>query len=117
MGQCRDDVVGLISLNFFTCDIKGAGCVTGQGDLGAQILGHGIAVCFVLIIHVIAKCMAALVKNDRQMGGGIGACVALNIPQQHIAKPADRAHGQPIGFPRQRGQRMKGAKNKRRPIN
>ena len=65
MGQCRDDVVGLISLNFFACDIKGAGCVTGQGDLGAQILGHGIAVCFVLIIHVIAKCMAAFIKNDR----------------------------------------------------
>ena len=60
--------------------------------------------------------MTALVKDHGDMGGGVWAGIAFNIALQHVAKPADRADRQTIGFACQRGQRVKGAKDEGRTV-
>ena len=71
MGKGGDNIVGLEAFDLFAGDVKGAGCVAGQRDLRAQFLWHGVAVGLVLVIHVVAKGMAALVKDHRDMGGSV----------------------------------------------
>ncbi len=115
-GQRRDDVVRLEPFHFLAGNVERFGCAPGQRHLGAQILGHGFAIGFVLIIKIIAKRVAALVKYHGHMGGRIRPMIAFDIPLQHIAKPADRANGQPVRFPRQGWQRMIRAENERRPV-
>ncbi len=111
-----NDIVGLIAHHFFASDIKGAGRLAGQRHLRAQILRHFIAVGFVLIIKIVAKRMAAFVKNNGDMGGRIGPGIGFHIALQHIAKAADCPDGKPVGFAGQRRQCMIGAKDKCRAV-
>ena len=77
----------------------------------AQVFGHGLAVGFVELIHIVAEGMGAFVKDYGDMCGRIWACVALNIAVEHVAKARDRADGQAIGLARERGQRVIGAED------
>ena len=111
-----DDVVGLKALDLFASDIERFGCGACKGHLRAQIFGHRVAVGFVLVIHIIAKRMTALVENDGHMGH-VTASISLNIALEHVAKTSDGANWQTIGFTRQRRQRVIGAKNEGGAIN
>ena len=53
-----------------------------------------------------------MVEDHRNMGRRIGTFVVLDLLEQHVAKPRDRTDGQPVGFARQRRQRVVGAKDK-----
>ena len=117
MGKGGDNVIGLKPFDFFASNVKRAGRLAGQGHLRAQILWHRIAVGFVLVIHIVAKRMAALVENHGNMGRGIGASIALQIPLQHVHKPADSANRQSVRLAGQRRQRMISTENIRRTIN
>ena len=84
---------------FFAGDIEGFGRLSGQWDLWAQIFRHRLAVCLILIIHLIAERVAALVKDDRHVGRRIRAMIAFDIAVQHVAKSANSADRQPIRLP------------------
>ena len=111
-----NDVICLIAFHFFAGDIEGAGGIAGQRHLRAQIFGHFIAVGFVLVIKIVAKRVAALVKNNGDMGGRIGSGIGFHIALQHIAKAADRPDRKPVGFAGQGRQGMIGAKDECRAV-
>ena len=117
MGEGRDDIIGLKPLHLFTSDIERFCGDPGQGNLRAQILWHGVTVRLVLVVHIVAERMAALIKDHRHMGRGIGTIVPVNIALQHVHKTADRPNGQAVRFACQRRKRMIGAKDERRSIN
>ena len=95
-GQGGDYVVSLVSLNLFASDVKGTCCIARKGHLWAQILGHRITIGFVKVVQIISKCVAAFVKNHRNMGGSIWASVAFNITLKHIAEPTDSTNRHPV---------------------
>ena len=115
-GERGDDVVGLVILQLQARDVEGARRLARQRDLGAQILGHGLAVGLVEVIHIVAERVAALVKHHGGMGGRIWAGIGLDHAVDHVAKARHRADGQTIGFARERRQRMIGAEDKGRAI-
>ena len=117
MGEGRDNVVGLEPFHLFASDIECLGRHAGQWNLRAQILWHRFAVRFVLVVHIVAERMAALVENHGHMGGGIITIVPVNIALQHVHKATDSPHWKAIGFARQGWQRVIGAENKRRAVN
>ena len=115
-GERGNDVVRLETFLFLARDVERFGGGAGQGDLRTQVFGHGLAVGFVFVIHVIAESMAALVKDHGHMGRCIRPCVAFDIAVQHVAKTRHRTNRQPVRLARQRWQRVIGAENKRRPV-
>ena len=114
--QRGDDVIGLIALKLFAGDVERLGRGAGQRDLRAQIFGHGIAVGLVLVVHVVAEGMAALVEDHSYMRRRVGAGVAFDIAVQHVAEPGDRADRQAVGFARQRRQGVISAKDEGRAV-
>ncbi len=54
-GQCRDDVVGLVTFDFVAGDVERTGCVAGQGELRDQVFGRGRTVGLVFVIEIIAE--------------------------------------------------------------
>ena len=56
----------------------------------AQILGHGLAIGLVLVIHVVAERVAALVKDHGHMGRCVWAMVSFDIAVQHVAEAGHR---------------------------
>jgi hypothetical protein len=115
-GQRGDDVVGLEALQFLAGDVEGPRRLAGQRDLRAQILGHLVAVGLVEVVKVVAERVAALVEDHRRMGRRIGPVIVLDDLVQHVAKARHRPDGQPVGFARQRRQRVIGAEDERRPV-
>jgi hypothetical protein len=59
--------------------------------------------------------MAAFVENHRDMGY-VAIDIPFNIPLEHVAKSGNRANWQTVGFARQRGQRVVGAKDEGRAV-
>ena len=110
-GQRRDDVVGLVAFHLLAGDVEGDGRFARERDLRAQIFGHLVPVRLVLVVHIVAERVAALVEHHRHMGRRVGAGVVLDIPLEHVAEPADRPDGQPVGLARQRRQRVVGAED------
>ena len=66
--QCGDDVIGLIAFLLLARDVEGMRCFAGQWHLRAQVLWHGLSVGLVEVVHVVAKRVAALIENHRNMG-------------------------------------------------
>ena len=86
------------------------------GHLRAQILWHLVAVGLVEIIHVVAEGVRALVEDDRDMGGRIGAVIVGDVAEEHVAEARDRADGQPVGLAGKRRQGVVGAENEGRAV-
>ena len=99
-GHGRDDVVGLIALRLDAGDVEGAGRVTGQRKLRAQILGRLGALRLVGGIDFVAERLGRMVKDHRRMGRRRVPVIGLHVPPQHVAEPRDRTHRQPVRFPR-----------------
>ena len=112
----RDDVVCLEPFFFLARNVECFCRAPGQWNLWAQLFGHRLAIGLVLVIHVVAKCVASLVEDHRNMCGCIRAGVRLDIAIDHVAKAGHGADGQPVGFAGQWRQRMKCAKDKGRPV-
>ena len=94
-GERGDNVVCLKPLDFFAHDVEGLGGRAGQGDLRAQVLWHGLAVGFVLIVKVIAEGVAAFVEDHCDMCH-VTAGVSFDVAVEHIAKARDRPDWQAI---------------------
>ena len=95
-GQCCDDVIRFKPFDLFTCHIESPGCRAGEWELWDQIFRRGGSVRLVQIIHIIAKCLARVIKDHRNMGGSIGASIVFHISLQHVAKPGHSAHRQTV---------------------
>ena len=115
-GKGCDDIIGLEPLDLLAGNVEGLGGAARQGDLWAQILGHRLAVGFVFRKQIVAERHAALVKDHCHMSRRIRAAIALDIALKHVAKARHRPDGQPVGFARQRRQRMIGAENEGRSV-
>ena len=116
-GESGDNVIRLETFLFLACDVEGFGRTPGQRYLRAQVFGHFVTVGFIQVIHLVAKRVAALVENDRDMRRCIRSGVAFNIALQHVAKSGDGTYRQAIRLSGQGWQRMIGTENKRRPVN
>ena len=97
-GKGGDDVICLETFDLFAGDVKRLGRRAGQRHLRAQVFWHRLAVGFVLVIHIVAESMAALVENNGDVCWGICTRVALNIAVQHVAKACNGTNRHPIGF-------------------
>ncbi len=111
-----NDVVGLKAFDFFAGDVEGLGRFAGQRHLRAQVFRHRVAVGLVEVIHIVAKRVAAFVEDHGDVGH-ITASVPFNITLEHVAKTSDCTDGQTIGFARQWGQGVIGAKDEGRAVN
>ena len=60
----RNQIIGFKSLLFNTGQIERARRVTDHGKLWAQVLGWRVPVGLVLIVNIIAECIATGVKDD-----------------------------------------------------
>ena len=115
-GEGGDDIICLETLDLFAGDVERFGRGAGQRHLRAQIFWHRFSVGFVLVIHLVAKRVAAFVENHGHVGRRIRASVTFDITVQHVAKPGDGPDGHPIRFAGQRGQGVVGAEDKGRTI-
>ncbi len=115
-GEGSDDVVGLVMLKLDTGDVEGAGGVAGQRELRHQLFRQGRAIGLVVGIDLVAEGLGRVVEDHRHMGRRIAALGVLRVFPQHVGKPRDRPDGQPVGFPRQRRQRVKRAEDKGRAV-
>ena len=97
-GKCGDDVICLETLDLFAGDVKRLSRSAGQGHLWTQVFWHRLAVGFVLVIHIVAEGMAALVEDHCNVCWGVCARVALNISVQHVAEACNCTDRHAIGF-------------------
>ena len=116
-GEGGDNIIGFKAFHLQSCDIKGTGGIAHQGELNDQILWRGWAVGFIVGENIVAEGFALMVKNNRQMGGGVCARLLFHHFIEHIGKAAERADGEFIGFTGERRQGVIGAKDKTRAIN
>ena len=115
-GEGGNDVIRLEPIHLDAGDVEGAGGVTSQGKLRAQVFGQGWAVGFVLVVQVIAEGVRAGVKDHGDMGGGGLAANGGKLAPHQVAEPGDGPHRQPIRFARQRRQRVIGAEDEGRAV-
>ncbi|MCZ7648769.1 MAG: hypothetical protein M5U26_26510 [Planctomycetota bacterium] len=94
-GQRAQDVVGLVLLDLHRRDAVTLAEFEGEGDLNAQIVGHGRALGLVAGIFFLAEGPALGVEDADQQ---LGLELRLNHPEL-VEEAEERARGRAVGGP------------------